>query len=114
MRRCPDSPEYAAVIKEYLRDLLSDADSSSCLLDPLLEGAGDPSAATLGEPTTLEVVGDDQCVHGEGRAGRWQAVVTPLAGQDGLELGGADVSIQIRLRRPGGYSSSQTLGKPEQ
>ena len=109
----PD-PGGRAVVKEYLRDLLSDADGSSGLFDPLLEGACDPGAATLGEPSALEVVGDNHRVHGEGRTGRRQPIVAPLTGQDGLELGGADVGVKVRLRRTGGCSSSQTLGESEQ
>ena len=107
-------PDRLPVLGENLGDLLSDADSASGLLDALLEGAGDPSAATAGEPGALEIVGDDHRVHGEGRSGRRQAVVPPLTGQDGLEPGGAEVGIQIRLRRLSGSSASQALGGPEQ
>ena len=109
----PD-PGGRAVVKEYLRDLLSDADGSSGLLDPLLEGACDPGAAALGEPSALEVVGDNHRVHGEGRTGRRQPIVAPLTGQDGLEHGGAEVGVEVRLRRTGSHSSSHALGESEQ
>ena len=107
-------PDRRSVLGEDLGDLLSDAHSASGLLDALLEGAGDPSAATAGEPGALEVVEDNQRVHGKGRSGRRQAVVPPLTGQDGLEPGGAEVGIQIRLRRLSGSTASQALSGPEQ
>ena len=59
-------PDGRPVLGEDLGDLLGDADSASGLLDALLEGAGNPSAAAAGEPGALEVVGDDQRVHGKG------------------------------------------------
>ena len=107
-------PDRRPVLGEDLGDLLPDADSASGLLNALLKGAGDPRAPTAGEPGALEVVGDDQRVHGKGRSGRRQAVVPPLTGQDGLEPGGAEVGIQIRLRRLSGSTASQALGRPEQ
>ena len=59
-------PDRLPGLGENLGDLLRDADSASGLLDALLEGSGDPSAPATGKPTALEVVGDDQRVHGEG------------------------------------------------
>ena len=61
-------PDGRPVVGKDLRRLLSDADGAPGPLDALLEGAGDPSAAAAGKPSALEVVGDDQRVHGEGRA----------------------------------------------
>ena len=59
-------PDGRPVLGEDLRRLLSDADGASGLLDTLLDSAGDPSAATAGKPSALEVVRDDQRMHGKG------------------------------------------------
>ena len=59
-------------------------------------------------------MGDDHRVHGEGRAGRWQTVVSPLAGQDASELGGAEAGIQVRLRGSGGCSSACALNQTKE
>ncbi len=103
-----------AVLDEDLRDLLGDADGPSRLLDPLLEGARDAGAAALGEPAAAEVVGDDHRVRGEGRARGRQAVIAPLAGQDGPEGGGANTGVQVGLRRAGGGAPGQALKKSEE
>ena len=101
------------VLDEDLRDFLGDPDRSSGLLDPLLERAGDVRTAAFGEPSAVQIVGDDHRVHGEGGTRGRQAVVAPLAGQDGLELGGAEVGVQICLRCAGGGASGHALHESE-
>ena len=103
-----------ALLGEDLDDLLGDADRAAGPLDTLLDRAGDARAASPREPRALEVVADDEGMDGEGAA-RWrQAVVAPLAGEEGAQARVGEAPPEVVPGGARGQAPGEPLGGSQQ
>ena len=95
-------PDGAAVADEDLGHLVRNPDLTAGRFDTGLEGAGDAAGAAFGVPGAPEIAGDHQRMESEGALPRWQPVVAPLRGEQGLQLRRAESAVEMLAGGAGG------------